>query len=358
MSETKCAHDSFDGRLNRGHRDRVAELLVGLGVSHGDDERVREALQTRPLTGRHLSNALTVDWALDVRLGSEVTQPLIDHKIALSSHSANDDRTGDVGVALDIKPESVTFRGVTVAVANKGLEISIREVILRGHDLFFLDISDRRNFSEWLRELESARGRLALEANNEDPFTVLGDPEVSGVHDLRMHVVAEVLFQCLHDRGECASAVMTSKALHVFEKDCPWRVVFDDPRKIEEERSSCVAETTLEACNRKRLAGEAASKNIVFRYFRCSSLLVGNLCDVSEWNLTEVRKVGLLGRTVPFGAEHTSAPGALKGEAKPPDAGEEVDEREATCLRRLEGRSAHDVCTTDECLVLWREPTF
>jgi hypothetical protein len=125
-------------------------------------------------------------------------------------------------------------------------------------------------------------------------------------------------------------------------------VVFDDPCEIEEERSPRVAKTALEACDRKRLAGEAARKNVVFRDFRCSSLLICNLCDVSEWNLTEVCKVGLLGRTVPFGAEHTSAPSALKGEAKPADTREEVDERKATCLRRLEWRSALNVCASDE----------
>jgi hypothetical protein len=99
------------------------------------------------------------------------------------------------------------------------------------------------------------------------------------------------------------------------------------------------------------LAREATGKNVVFRYLRCGSLLIRNLCDISEWNLTEVRKVGLLGRTVPFGAEYTSASRAFKGEAKPADTGEEVDEREATCLRRLEGCGALCSSSADGDLV-------
>ena len=79
---------------------------------------VRKALQTRPLSGRHLADIFLVDFALDVCDRFHRMLAAIDDKVSLASHAATDNRRGDSVQVFDLIAETVPERLVVRSVAS------------------------------------------------------------------------------------------------------------------------------------------------------------------------------------------------------------------------------------------------
>lgn len=158
--------------------------------------------------------------------------------------------------------------------------------------------------------------------------------EVGRVDDLGMQRVPQLLGQSAPDHLKRPTLVMALQVLDVLQHESCRAVVHQDAQHVEKQRTLGFIEEAVRASkrvllgytsDREWLARETGHKNIVIR-----DILWVYLTDISrDWAIVrEVGMIGLLGETVPFRCEDTTAPCPFHGSSQATDPRKEINERE------------------------------
>ncbi len=114
------------------------------------------------------------------------------------------------------------------------------------------DCSERKYFSATMGSRTS---------NNEDPFTVLRDAVIAAVKHAPLRIVPQLIHRP-EDRPKGPPLVVTEESLDVLKEQVPWRFGRGNPSDFKKESPSSVGKSFSATSNGKRLAWEAAGKNI------------------------------------------------------------------------------------------------
>jgi len=142
---------------------------------------------------------------------------------------AGAESTCNVLLGDQAETKAVTSGTMFFCIALEVIPEMIRQGVFRLR-IWFQNAVELRALDGELRELKSAH---RFETDKENALAVLRYDALR-INHLWINLVAQMLFQCLHDDTKCPTVVVAAKILHIFQHKRGWFVVVENVRDEEE----------------------------------------------------------------------------------------------------------------------------